>query len=72
MNNPEFYLESKTGETVEQGADNLECYSDSAYGGDKPHVTRSQTGVIVLLNGAPVYWCSRKQIQGTACSSALA
>ena len=72
MNNPEFYLESKNEETVMHGADVLQCYSDSGHATDKPNQCRSQTGVIVILNGAPVYWCSRKQIQGTAYSSAMA
>ena len=71
MNNPEFYLESKDGESARNGVDKVECYSDSAYAGDRPHQVRSQTGVVVVLNGAPVYWCSRKQVQGTSYSSAM-
>ena len=49
----------------------VECYSDSDHAGDKGMSTRSQTGVLILLNGAPVYWRSVKQVS-TAISSACA
>ena len=50
----------------------MECYSDASHAGDNPHDTFSQTGVIVVMNGAPVYWCSKKQVDSTAISSASA
>lgn len=34
---------------------------DSDHAGDRPHETRSHTGIIVLLNGTPIEWVSRKQ-----------
>ena len=55
-----------------QGKDVMETYSDSDHGGDKPHVMRSQTGSLILLNGVPVYWCSKKQTDTTAYSSTMA
>ena len=72
MNNNCFYLESKGTGLGDAGVDVMDAYSDASHATDRPHVTRSQTGVMVLLNNAPIYWCSRKQIQGTACSSAMA
>ena len=33
---------------------------------------RSQTGSLILLNGVPVYWCSKKQTDTTAYSSTMA
>ena len=54
-------------------AQNLfECYSDSDHAGDRPVFTQSQTGTLITLNGSPIQWASRKQIQTTATSSALA
>ena len=47
-------------------------YSDSDHAGDKPHTMKSHTGSMIILNGAPIQWVSKKQIQGTAYSSALA
>ena len=49
----------------------VECYCDSDHAGNKLLNTRSQTGIIILLNGAPVYWRSVKQVS-TAISSACA
>ena len=51
--------------------DEVECYSDSDHAGDRGIDCRSQTGIFVLLNGAPVYWRSVKQVS-TAVSSACA
>ena len=49
-----------------------QIYSDSDHGGMiKAGCTRSQTGVMVLLNSMPVYWMSKKQ-PVTALSSAEA
>ena len=54
------------------GAGNsVECFSDSDHAGDRSVDTRSQTGIMILLNGAPVYWRSVKQVS-TAISSACA
>ncbi len=38
----------------------IRCYLDADHAGDK--LTRqSQTGVVIFLNGAPIYWYSKKQ-----------
>ena len=52
--------------------DTLEIYSDSDHAGDKPHTTKSHTGCMIILNGAPIQWISKKQIESTAYSSAMA
>jgi hypothetical protein len=57
--------------TVEGEPDKIAVYSDSDHGGDKHLTTRSQSGTIILLNGAPVHWRSSKQPM-TALSSAEA
>ena len=49
----------------------LKVFSDSDHAGDKQSGTRSQTGVIILCNGAPIQWRSKKQ-PITAISSACA
>ena len=46
-------------------------YSDSDHAGDKSETLRSQSGVIVTLNGVPVHWRSARQ-PVTALSSAEA
>ena len=51
--------------------DEVECYSDSDHAGDRGIDCRSQTGIFVMLNGAPVHWRSVKQVS-TAISSACA
>ena len=33
---------------------------------------KSHTGSMIILNGAPIQWVSKKQIQSTAYSSAMA
>ena len=54
------------------GGDNVfSMYSDSDHCGDKKHSARSQTGTMCFLNGAPVFWKSKKQTE-TAVSSAMA
>ena len=50
----------------------MEIFSDSDHGGDRPHELRSQTGSMVLLNGVPVQWSSKKQTDTTAFSSTMA
>ena len=50
----------------------FECYSDSDHAGDRPQLTKSQTGVMITLNGVPIQWASKKQVAMTATSSALA
>lgn len=50
----------------------FECYSDSDHAADRPQITKSQTGVMITLNGVPVQWASKKQVAMTATSSALA
>ena len=59
-------------EGVVTNKNDLECYSDSDHGGERPHCTHSQTGVMITLNDVPVQWASRKQTTTTATSSALA
>ena len=49
----------------------FDVYSDSDHAGDKEETTRSHTGVVILCNGAPVSWRSKKQ-PVTAVSSAAA
>ena len=56
---------------VEGGPDTIEIYSDSDHGGDKHLTTRSQSGVMITLNGVPVHWRSSRQ-PVTATSSAEA
>ena len=68
-NNPVLYLESAG--SVE-GPDCIEYYSDASHASDWPYSTKSQTGVMITLNGAPVHWLSTKQVSSTAYSSALA
>ena len=51
--------------------DEVKIYSDSDHAGSRGEGCRSQTGTIILLNGAPVYWKSKKQ-PVTAISSACA
>ena len=46
-------------------------YSDSDMAGDQKLNARSQTGIMILLNGAPVYWRSVRQ-PSTALRSACA
>lgn len=43
------------------GEDQYEVYSDSDHCGDRHRSSRSHTGVLVLLNGVPVFWRSNKQ-----------
>ena len=51
--------------------DRIEVYSDSDLAGDVGGDCRSQSGSMILLNGVPVYWRSKKQPR-TALSSACA
>jgi len=74
MSTVDFRIEGK----VHGPSDHLECcpdhiaiYSDSDHASDKKIDTRSQTGIMILLNGVPCYWRSAKQ-PITALSSAEA
>ena len=51
--------------------DDIQCFSDSDMAGDLRFDTRSQTGIMIMLNDAPVYWRSVKQPR-TAISVACA
>ena len=53
--------------------DAIDFYSDSDLAGDRQacHHARSQSGTIILLNGMPVFWRSKKQ-PATSISSACA
>ena len=68
MNNPNFYVE---GGVAGEGDDVVEYYSDAGHGGNVPYDYCSQTGIMLILNGAPVYWASKKQAQGVSYSSAM-
>ena len=41
--------------------DSVKYYTDSDCGGSMPYTAKSHTGVMIILNGAPVFWRSRKQ-----------
>ena len=47
------------------GDDVLVTYTDSDHHGDSKFTTRSQTGVMVTLNGVPVHWRSNRQPKTT-------
>ena len=40
--------------------DKLEIYSDSDHARVKPHTMKSHTGSMIILNGAPIQWISKK------------
>jgi len=67
MSTVEFRIEGK----VHGSSDHIDIYSDSDHASDKKIDTRSQTGILILLNGVPCYWRSAKQ-PITALSSAEA
>ena len=52
-------------------ANDIDIYSDSDLAGDKAFDSRSQSGTMIILNGAPVFWRSKKQ-PNTAISVACA
>ena len=68
-NNAEFSLEGVPRNTIV--VDDVQYYCDSDHSGDKKYTTRSHTGIMIMLNSAPVHWCSKKQVS-TAISSAMA
>jgi hypothetical protein len=43
------------------GFDHFSIFTDSDHHGDRLMTSKSQTGVIVLLNGIPIHWRSNKQ-----------
>ena len=49
----------------------IRIYSDSDHPGDRSFDCRSQSGTMIVLNDAPVFWRSKKQ-PTTAISSACA
>jgi len=64
---PDFTLVGRFG-----GESNtVEVFSDSDHAGEREVDTRSQSGMLILLNGVPVHWRSVKQVS-TAVSSACA
>jgi hypothetical protein len=67
MTTVEFRIEGR----VHGPSDHIAIYSDSDHASDKKIDTRSQTGIMILLNGVPCYWRSAKQ-PITALSSAEA
>ena len=50
--------------------DILQIFSDSDFGGDKGLTKQSQSGILIILNGWPLYWQSKKQIDTTYSSTA--
>jgi hypothetical protein len=63
----DFQITSKLYNTT----NDIDIYSDSDLAGDKSFDSRSQSGTMIILNGAPVYWRSKKQ-PDTAISVACA
>ncbi len=51
----------KLGGEVKYGVNKTEYYTDSDHGGDRGLGTKSHTGIMLVLNGVPVHWKSRKQ-----------
>ena len=66
------YLAATADFTIEQSyvptVDSVQYYTDSDCGGDLPYSTRSQTGILIMLNHVPVFWKSRKQPVTALCS----
>jgi hypothetical protein len=54
-------IDQKLGGVRVEGADSILTYTDSDHHGDMTFTSRSQTGVIILLNGVPCHWRSNKQ-----------
>ena len=62
----EGYLKGSTefragGTTLLNVDDHFGIFTDSDHHGDKLLTSKSETGVMVLLNGVPVHWRSNKQ-----------
>ena len=57
--------------TTHNPADAVDFYCDSDLAGDRALTLRSQTGMIFMLNGMPIYWKSHRQ-PTTSVSSAAA
>ena len=51
----------KLGGKVVYGKDIVKYYTDSDHAGDKGTTTKSHTGIMLVLNGVPVHWRSKKQ-----------
>ena len=54
-------VDFRIGGGFRETVDSYGIYSDSDHAGDKVLGTRSQSGIIITLNGVPVYWRSVKQ-----------
>lgn len=54
------YIKATTGFRI-GGRCQFEYFVDSDHAGDRPTSTRSHTGVMLMLNGIPFEWISRKQ-----------
>ena len=48
----------------------VECYSDSDFGGVRPLSTCSHSGTMIMLNGVPVVWHSKRQPKTSISSAA--
>jgi len=51
----------KLGGKVMYGTDSVKYYTDSDHAGDRGLTTKSHTGIMLVLNGVPVHWRSKKQ-----------
>ena len=51
----------KLGGAVKQDENNMEYYTDSDHAGDEKLTMRSHTGVMILMNGVPIHWRSKRQ-----------
>ena len=61
----------RIGGRLREGDDVYATYTDSDHAGDRVLTKRSQTGVLIMLNGVPVMWKSARQPR-TSISSAVA
>lgn len=59
------YLKSTTdfrlGGKVPRGINSITCHSDSDYAGDSTLGSKSHSGAMILMNGIPIHWRSKKQ-----------
>lgn len=53
--------EFRIGGALHEGEDVFKVYTDSDHAGDRALTKRSQTGVMVMMNGVPVMWKSARQ-----------
>ena len=51
----------RLGGAVVQGENEMEYYTDSDYARDEKLTRKSHTGVMILMNGVPIHWRSKRQ-----------